>query len=306
MLYALFRLTLWASVLAVTAVTLFGLLAGWFPLLELLNHFRPFWLAGALALVLAALPMRDRGLIAASAAVAILNIALFVFALAGGARSADANVATFLRVLAFNIQWSNNQIADIARELQTSGADVLVLAEVSGVNRDSLEKLRGDYPFHTESLGLAIFSKHPILQTEDIGWTFRPPYSGFARWVRLDVKGKPVEVVGVHLSDPFLPKKQAEEMQTLTALAQERTSPLIVAGDFNLTPWSAKLQRFSREAGMRRTNTFMLTWPVRELPAFVAIDNIYVSPQFSVIDIKTGPSLGADHLPLIVDLALEE
>jgi endonuclease/exonuclease/phosphatase (EEP) superfamily protein YafD len=85
---------------------------------------------------------------------------------------------------------------------------------------------------------------------------------------------------------------------------------LIVAGDFNMSPWTEKLRRLGRSAGLRRYNNFRLTWPMRrgELPLLplVAIDNVLASPNFDKIATIGGPRLGSDHLPVVVDLALSE
>lgn len=82
-----------------------------------------------------------------------------------------------------------------------------------------------------------------------------------------------------------------------------------MAGDFNMSPWTEKLGRFERSSGLKRYNTFHLTWPMARgtppLLPLVAIDNVFASPQFARIAVAPGPRLGSDHRPIVADLALQ-
>ena len=85
--------------------------------------------------------------------------------------------------------------------------------------------------------------------------------------------------------------------------------PLIIAGDFNMNPWTEKLGRFERRLSLKRYNTLHPTWPMprRSVPLLplVAIDNVFASPQFARIALMPGPRLGSDHRPIVADLALQ-
>ncbi len=90
--------------------------------------------------------------------------------------------------------------------------------------------------------------------------------------------------------------------------------PLIVAGDFNLTPWSPRFPAVLSASGLKLADTGSIwphTWPapsgwfygglvVRGFP----IDHILVSRHFALLAARRGPDIGSDHLPVIVDLAL--
>jgi endonuclease/exonuclease/phosphatase (EEP) superfamily protein YafD len=128
------------------------------------------------------------------------------------------------------------------------------------------------------------------------------------RWARLDVNGTTFELAGVHLARPFYPELQEQDIESLTEFVQSRTLPLIVAGDFNMSPWTEKLARFTGSTGLERYNTFYLTWPMRhwnvQLPPLVAIDNVFASPHFAKIATIGAPWLGSDHRAVIADIAL--
>ena len=56
------------------------------------------------------------------------------------------------------------------------------------------------------------------------------------RWARLDVNGTTFELAGVHLTRPFYPELQQEDIAALIAFARS-----LVAGDFNMSRWTEKL-----------------------------------------------------------------
>jgi len=85
---------------------------------------------------------------------------------------------------------------------------------------------------------------------------------------------------------------------------------LIVAGDFNMAPWTVKLKTFTKATGLGRFNTFYPTWPMRwksvPLLPLVPIDNVFTTKHFAKIDARVGPRLDSDHRPVIADIALIE
>ena len=126
-------------------------------------------------------------------------------------------------------------------------------------------------------------------------------------WARFERRGTTLELAAVHFARPFTPLQQISETEALINFANARDVPLIVAGDFNLTPWSTILQRLGRETGLRRSITFTPTWPLgRKRMPFVTIDNVFVSKAFAVVSAEVGPYVGSDHRPIIADLALAE
>ena len=110
----------------------------------------------------------------------------------------------------------------------------------------------------------------------------------------------------VLLSHPVPPiSKEAREvgdlqMLQLTNLLQLGSKPTIVMGDFNATPWDARMLPL-REAGYRdarRGFGFLATWPVGRPYMQIPIDHIFVDDSFQVLDCARGPDIGSDHYPL--------
>ena len=85
---------------------------------------------------------------------------------------------------------------------------------------------------------------------------------------------------------------------------------LIVAGDFNSTPWSFSLRRQDAQFGLERRTRALFTFPVQTYSRYRAhapfplfpIDQIYAGSDWKTVSVTRGPRLGSDHLPTIAVL----
>ena len=80
-----------------------------------------------------------------------------------------------------------------------------------------------------------------------------------ARWVEIDHRRSgrgPLRAA-------FYPVLQEHDATALTQFVLTRKLPIIVAGDFNMTPWTDQLKQFTRTTGLGQFNTFHFTWPMR-------------------------------------------
>ena len=87
------------------------------------------------------------------------------------------------------------------------------------------------------------------------------------------------------------------------------TEPLIVAGDFNVTPWSQHFHTALARSGLNDCaagHGLAPSWPSQFPPLGIRIDHCWASQHWRSTDVRLGPSLGSDHLPLIADLELEK
>jgi len=267
-------------------------------------------LAGLLLVAGLAVLVRDWKLIAAAIALLAINVAFALAVLQGAADSAPSGSERAFRVVTFNLWRGNGRIEEVAKFLAEADADAVVLQEVTRPHGETLhEQLQAIYPYGAGDQHLIILSKHPILAEGQIDRPGFPPWSALMlRWVRIEVKETAVELAGVHLARPFYPTLQEEDVERLVSFALDHNGPLVIAGDFNMTPWTEKLNRLLRAAGLRRLNTFRFTWPLewKGVPfiPFVVTDNVLASPDFAKIGLRTGPRLGSDHRAIIADLAL--
>ena len=311
------QITSWLKLLVVAGLvfgvimTGLGRLALWFPLFDVFNNAIPFITLGAIGLVVLALFARDWWLILAAVLLAAINVSLFLAGLERAAPQAAAGAERFLRVVTMNVWHDNDRIDGAIAFLAETDADVVVLEEMSTPHTTELRRLLGGrYPHSVGEFGVVIFSKFPIKANGAIDRIGYPEWmSPFARWVEIEVNGTPVEILGVHIARPFYTERQGHDLAAVTQFLQNRKLPLIVAGDFNLTPWTELLQRIFDVTGLKRYNTFNPTWPMRwrkyPVPPVFVIDHVLASDRFANIATSGGPRLGSDHRPVIADIALQ-
>jgi endonuclease/exonuclease/phosphatase (EEP) superfamily protein YafD len=304
------RLLVWLGLALGVVLTGLGWLARLWPALDLINNGLPALAAGCVLLLVLALILRDFRFILVSGLLAAINVGLIFSGMHGAAIDAPDGSKRFLRVVTFNLWFDNEDIDGVGAFLNATDADVAVLEEVTAEHMRALHKgLDARYPHSVGEFGVVIFSKYPFKADGRVDRAGYPEWIRLlARWVELDVNGTAVELVGVHAARPFYPVLQAHDVTALTQFLLTRKLPLIVAGDFNMTPWTDQLQRLTQLTGLGRFNTFDLTWPMRwrgyPLPPLVAIDNVFVSRDFAKIATIPGPRLGSDHRPIIADIAL--
>jgi endonuclease/exonuclease/phosphatase (EEP) superfamily protein YafD len=281
--------------------------------LDLLAHFRVQYAALFVLLALVLLAFR-RYAIAAAALLgcAISAVPLFPYIMSEPVPAAMANSRdeTF-RLVAFNVWFRNPDMARTAEYIEKSQADAVVLLELTPQQAEMLVPLLPSYPhFHIDPsrMGAAVFTKWPVLSAESV-----PLSQGGAIAARLtiDWRGTPVNVLGVHLNWPLGPRNSEfrnQELDSVVRFSKAQQGPLLVAGDFNLTPWSEYFSDALEQSGLHdaaRGFGLARTWPTQFAPAGIRIDHCLLSPQWRSVSTRVGPFLGSDHFPLEADLVLQ-
>jgi endonuclease/exonuclease/phosphatase (EEP) superfamily protein YafD len=134
------------------------------------------------------------------------------------------------------------------------------------------------------------------------GFYGRGPAITIARFA--DASG-PYAVAGVHFiwpTDRWQPENSRRMLQVLQPYSRER---LILAGDFNSTPWSFARRRDDAALGMERRTRALFSWPAGEAPGFpfLPIDHVYAGPGWATVSVRRGPALSSDHYPVVAVLA---
>jgi endonuclease/exonuclease/phosphatase (EEP) superfamily protein YafD len=308
-----------AAVIVGAVMTLAGGLAPLLPHADIANQFRPYTLAGSaalLALALAArMPSAARwGGILTAINAALLPLPLLWSAQAAGSRVPEPAVAATghrdIKIVTFNMLWSNDQQEKVAHFLIRQEADVILLQEMTERHLAVLRPLlAARYPHSHACLGprlcrSAIFARRPWISVEDVHRGPETPEVIMALFD--DAELGRFRLYGVHAALPSR-ARQARQLDWLIARHLSTTGPTIFAGDFNMTPWSYQLQRLLASTGLHRHATFLRSCPTGQLglpvPA-ILIDHVLTTPDIRTVSIETGPNLGSDHLPIITRLRL--
>ncbi len=125
----------------------------------------------------------------------------------------------------------------------------------------------------------------------------------------------PLEIVSVHLAWPwpFGQNLQLNELETgaFKNDIEHKFSQRIVAGDFNSVSWSNTVSRMERLTGTSHVSGIGPTWlsynfsaPLR--PYFgLPIDQILLSQNINLINVKRLSSFGSDHLPVLAEFSFK-
>jgi endonuclease/exonuclease/phosphatase (EEP) superfamily protein YafD len=286
----------------------------WNATFDVLNHFAPFWLVGALlALGLWLSTGRAGRLTPAFSALAILAAGLQVAPELFAPRSLAAARpgAETLKIIQFNL-WENNiDQAGTLKWILAQNADIVVVQEALGTPK-IVRGLRTLYPYRRTCQGVTyceteIFSKRPPMASAGLFDPFGLP----AAWVEFDGAGGPFIVLGMHAMWPIPGGPQQTQSAFLARImASLPKDRMIVTGDFNSTPWSFALRRQDHLFGIERRTHALASWPGwldRPLKfgppiPFLPIDQVYAGPGWRTLSVVRGPRLGSDHYPVIVTL----
>ena len=173
--------------------------------------------------------------------------------------TAVASLPQQLRVVTCNVHFetASNVIRGIREDRELRDADLIIMQEVA---RDesvpdycsaacALGKELGYHaiyaPGHAQgngSHGVAIVSRAPIKAAEILELPYFNVKFNSGRRVAvvatIDVAGKPVTVYGVHLDNRLSVKERKKQMTPVLEHARRQTTPVIIGGDFNTSPYT--------------------------------------------------------------------
>jgi endonuclease/exonuclease/phosphatase (EEP) superfamily protein YafD len=123
--------------------------------------------------------------------------------------------------------------------------------------------------------GPAILAKRAWIEAGIVKTKGESPLAVWALFVHED---QAFVVASVHIANPFEPKGQVDDIDRLIEYARAQDGPIIMGGDFNLTPFSWKLAKLAHETGLRWAQTLEASWPADRLAPFVLLDHVGASP----------------------------
>jgi endonuclease/exonuclease/phosphatase (EEP) superfamily protein YafD len=230
--------------------------------------------------------------------------------------TADSTYNDDFTVMTANLLFLNNDYQPLLREIEASGADILVLLEyTSGWHEACAAELAARYPHvladpAESAFGAAVYSRFPFVgsSTTDAGVGMGELS---APRITASIRGRNVTIIGVHLYPPYLSRLRfmRSQFQALLQDIDEVSGPLILAGDFNFTYGTAMyesildrgLHNVYENAGCGPEGT----WPNRGMLSYfpmIRIDHIFASGDFTPVACRHGIGAGSDHRPVTATL----
>jgi endonuclease/exonuclease/phosphatase family metal-dependent hydrolase len=228
-----------------------------------------------------------------------------------------ANGGEKLHVASINVYYRNTEHERVVQFLREQKPDVVVLVEITPAWRRGLDSLNSIYTHRYFSAtpiqrvgpqverGVLMLSRWPIERADPID---------FGDWAEpgiaatLSVRGRPFHVIGVHPCWPIgagISAERNREFAKIASIARATQAPLVVLGDFNVTPFSPHFATLLEDSGLRSAagSRWVPTWPTFLPLAGIQIDHALISPDLAVLDFKRGPRIGSDHWPIVIELS---
>jgi len=299
--------------------TAFAFLAPVWWAFDLFSHFRVQYAVAALLLAIALLLLRRWAAASLPLVVATANLYFVVPLFIGNGELSGSNATGTpardpLRVLSVNVFGFNNEHELALDYVRRERPDVVVVQEVTPAWAEALSKVAPDYRYqwiHAGDLrsGIAVMSRRTPLNVQqiDLGGTGEP-----SLLLTLPTDDGPLSILGTHLYWPLGDRVTAvrnRQLETLARISRAHATPLVIAGDLNVTPFSPHFRRLLREGSLRDCAAgrgVQPTWPARVPFFFIRIDHCVATQGVRVRNFRVGDYIGSDHYPIVIDVAVRE
>jgi endonuclease/exonuclease/phosphatase (EEP) superfamily protein YafD len=295
------------------ALSIAGLFGRWAWWLDLCAHFRWQYAASALLLgVAAALLRRGRLIMSASSILLFNGMLIWPTAPAGTSRSTDASTAV-VRVSLVNANlWRDNpDLAAFTEWLGANPAQIVVLQELTPAHYAALHPLLQSQGLRevivlpaNDAFGIGVWSSLQVrsAQLRELG-----PYSLASIHAQLlTTDGLALDLFATHPLPPIgaagTAARNAHLLELSAWVKEKPRAALVLAGDFNATPWSSALRDLS--ASLQLDAGTHLDWPT---PSWkprvplglgwllaVPIDHVMLRGAL-LIEHQHAPDTGSDH-----------
>lgn len=279
--------------------------------LELFSHFRLQYLVVSLLLGLILIALRSRTWASLMVAITIVNalpVAPWYFTETKPNAVSNAQI----ELLHANVYARNSDTQALIKLIADEQPDVIFLQEVTDLWVAAMDGTQASYPHRyaiprNDNFGIAVYAREPLLSVDVLD---SPPLGFPSLVVRQSLNGRTVTFVSTHPIPPLGESgfdARNEQLAAVAAVIASIDGPKVLVGDLNTTMWAHHYKQLRDATGLSNARDgfgVIPSWP-KHLPfAMIPIDHCLVSGDFAVQDIRTGPDIGSDHLPLLVTLAL--
>lgn len=291
---------------------------------DLVAHLRLALAYATIGVFFLALLARRRGpawIAGLASGVNLVPIAMLYIPPTAEARSPAPADAQVLRILQFNVHWSNRRLDDVVTLVRNSAADLVVLQEsmpkviaamvAEGSYRFVLSDLDPDNP---KDNGSSFFVRHDSPVVIEASSMTRPLRSRRTNgWLEVQVRfaGDPLTLIVGRMLPPKTKQARKERgpyTRALHEMLARAPGEVVVIGDLNETPFGSVLTEWCAETRLvdsARGFGYAATWPVSGWKSLIGIpiDHVLHSPGLATIDRRVLPdAAGSDHYPVVVDL----
>ena len=218
-----------------------------------------------------------------------------------------------LKLMVSNVLTPNDNTQALVDLVKEREPDILITLESDMKWQKALEAVEDDYPYSVKVpldnlYGMHLYSKLELIDPE-VKYLMIDDIPSIHTQIRL----KTGQVVWLYCLHPMPPSPtEADKSTTRDAELlmvgrhiKEQGQTAILAGDLNDVAWSKTTRRFQRISGLldprigrHFINTFHVKYPFLRW----ALDHIFHSECFTLVNIERLPSIGSDHFPVMTTL----
>jgi endonuclease/exonuclease/phosphatase (EEP) superfamily protein YafD len=224
------------------------------------------------------------------------------------APAGDAPSGVELEILNVNVNYHNRAHADIVDLIRSSGADLVAIVELTPALDRALDAVDEDYPFRyvapaNGSYGLGILSRYPLGSTNPVAGPRVPAIEATVRTPAGELR-----FVAAHLRPPMsrrLARQRNRQLDVLAEHLRQIDRPVVVCGDFNLTPYSPWFRDFADRSELvdaRAGHGLDFSWPTFLPVVGIPIDHCLIRGPLAPVSVERLARIGSDHYPSSVTL----
>ncbi len=234
-----------------------------------------------------------------------------------------------LLVVSYNIQFAEH-VEQAIDDLRTAGLDrpdILLLQEMTpegveavaaALDLNHIYHPAAIHPHHSKLFGNAILSPWPISNDRILILPHPHPWSGqnrIAASCDLDIAGRPVRTVSLHLATAVVAARQRFEQATavVDSLVHGFDGPVVVGGDFNTSAPNDVInirKHYRREARLlpvRLPPACTVRWHIwRVLDVGCKLDHLFIRGLRAGTSGIADEAAGSDHFPIWARLGWRE
>ncbi len=221
-----------------------------------------------------------------------------------------------LKIMVSNVLTSNNKYQKLLDLVQQQQPDILITLETDKQWQQALSPIEAEYPYTVKVpldnlYGMHLYSKFELLDPE-VKYLMIDDIPSIHTQLRLQ-SGRIIWLYCLHPMPPSPTEADKSTTRDAELLMvgrhiKDHKQTAILAGDLNDVAWSKTTRRFQRISGLldprigrHFINTFHVNYPFLRW----ALDHIFHSACFTVVDIQRMPSIGSDHFPVLTTLQYE-
>lgn len=210
-----------------------------------------------------------------------------------------------------NLNSQNKDRSLLIKYLEKSRPSIVFLVEVNESWANELKKLKLIYPYSKAivregNFGMAVLSQN-LLEVENvfIDRVNRIP----ALFLKTKNSIGVFNLVLLHAYPPigeYATMVRDQYLDSMSHRISVLSSPLLVCGDFNITPWTSIYQKFLNNSDLEIDKSHMTpnTWPVTSLLPSLPIDHC-LARGLKILNYEKGLDIGSDHWPLSLKISID-